>query len=315
MNNVVLIAIVLIVFVATLVIGGLAWGSYQSQQEARARAIARRIGTLDDGDEDGLFRVTVRDPLAESLGSVGSDLEMLLLQAGSEYDLRGLFIRMALFSLIGVLLLGLTTRHPAAAVGLLLGLFPVAVLNSQASTRAKRLSEQLPEALDLVGRSLQAGHGLSDAMRLCAEEMPIPVAQEFGRVFEEHNLGRDLRDALTNLSARNPKNFDLKIFVSSVLLQRDTGGNLIEILENISRTIRDRFVFKAKVKALTAEARFSAMILAGLPFVLLGIIAFMRPSYLTPFIADPMGHLLAGLALGTFSIGVLVMINISSIDV
>ncbi len=315
MNNAVLIFVVLAVFVATLVIGGLAWGSYQSQQEARARAIARRIGTLGESEEGGLFRMSARDPLAESMGSIGSDLELLLLQAGGEYDLRGLFVRISLFSLIGVLILGLTTRHPGAIAGLLLGLFPIMVLNTQAAARAKRLSEQLPEALDLVGRSLQAGHGLSDAMRLCAEEMPVPVAQEFGRVFEEHNLGRDLRDALTNLSARNPKNFDLKIFVSSVLLQRDTGGNLIEILENISRTIRDRFVFQAKVKALTAEARFSAIILAGLPFVLLGIIAFMRPSYLTPFIADPMGHLLAGLALGTFSIGVLVMIKISQIDV
>lgn len=315
MNNAIVIFLVLLVFVGVLVMGGLAFGSWRSQEVARSRAIARRLGTLEEGGEDSLFRSQSRDPVAEQLGSVGADLEALLVQSDAEYGLSGLFMRMALYSTIGLLLLGLTTRHPGSVAGILLGFIPVIVLNAKANERAKRLSEQLPEALDLVGRSLQAGHGLSDAMRLCAEEMPMPVAQEFGRVFEEHNLGRDLRDAMNQMAQRNPRNFDLKIFVSSVLLQRDTGGNLIEILENISRTIRDRFVFKAKVKALTAEARFSAMILAGLPFVLLGIIGFMRPEYLAPFIHDPMGHLLAGIALGTFTVGVFVMVRISSIEV
>jgi len=315
MNNAIVIFLVLLVFVGTLVMGGLAFGSWRSREAARARAIARRLGTLEDGKEESLFRNQSRDPVAEQLGSVGRNLDALLIQADAEYGLSGLFMRMALYSTIGLLLFGLTTRHPGSVAGALLGFIPVLILNAQAAKRAKRLSEQLPEALDLVGRSLQAGHGLSDAMRLCAEEMPMPVAQEFGRVFEEHNLGRDLRDAMNNMAQRNPRNFDLKIFVSSVLLQRDTGGNLIEILENISRTIRNRFVFKAKVKALTAEARFSAMILAGLPFVLLTIIAFMRPEYLSPFINDPMGHMLAGIALGTFTMGIFVMVRISSIEV
>jgi len=315
MNNAIVIFLVLIVFVGTLVIGGLAMGSWRSRQAARSRAIARRLGTLEESVQDSLFRMQSRDPVAERLGAVGKDLEALMVQSDAEFPLSGLFVRMGLFATIGLLVLGIVTRHPGSILGILLGIVPVLILNSKAAERAKKLSEQLPEALDLVGRSLQAGHGLSDAMRLCAEEMPLPVAQEFGRVFEEHNLGRDLREAMNEMALRNPKNFDLKIFVSSVLLQRDTGGNLIEILENISRTIRDRFVFKAKVKALTAEARFSAMILAGLPFVLLTIIGFMRPEYLAPFIEDPLGHMLAAIALGTFTVGVFVMTRISSIEV
>ena len=96
----------------------------------------------------------------------------------------------------------------------------------------------------------------------------------------ENNLGKDLRECLGELCQRNPQNFDMKIFVSSVLLQRDTGGNLIEIIENISGTIRDRFVFGNKVKALTSEAKFSAFILMALPFCVGGLIALMRPEYL-----------------------------------
>jgi tight adherence protein B len=134
-------------------------------------------------------------------------------------------------------------------------------------------------------------------------------------VFEENQLGRDLRTSFNTLSDRNPRNFDLKLFVSSVLLQRDTGGNLIEILGNISKTIRDRFVFDAKVSALTAEARISAIILGGLPFAILGIISMMRPDYLRPLIEDPLGHYVTAGALVWFSIGVLVMRAVSDVEV
>ena len=112
----------------------------------------------------------------------------------------------------------------------------------QTKRRAKRnvqLSQQLPDALDLISRSLQAGHGIADAMRLVAEEMPMPVAREFGRVYEENNLGRDFRDCMTEMASRNPHNFDLRIIVSATLLQRETGGNLIEILHNIAKTNGD----------------------------------------------------------------------------
>ena len=152
-------------------------------------------------------------------------------------------------------------------------------------------------------------------MKLCSEEMPSPVADEFGRVFEENSLGRDLRESFETLSLRNPRNFDLKLFVSSVLLQRDTGGNLIEILGNISKTIRDRFVFEAKVRALTAEARISAIILGSLPFAILGLITWMRPDYLMPLWNDPFGNKIVAGALLWFGVGILVMRNVSTVEV
>ena len=224
-------------------------------------------------------------------------------------------MRCAIAGLAGAVLFGILSRGPLAVFGLAFAIIPVILLNSKATERARNLSEQLPDALDLVARSLQAGHGLADAMKLCAEEMPSPVADEFGRVFEENSLGRDLRESFETLSLRNPRNFDLKLFVSSVLLQRDTGGNLIEILGNISKTIRDRFVFEAKVRALTAEARISAIILGSLPFAILGLITWMRPDYLMPLWNDPFGNKIVAGALLWFGVGILVMRNVSTVEV
>ena len=314
MNSAVLIVVSLVVFVGVLMIWSLAYASYQSAQERRARELSRRLGTLNESAEDSLFRLNDRDPYAARMGSVGADLEMLLVQAGSPYDLQGLFTRMGAFALVGFLAPMTLKLGPASVLGIGLGIVPVLLLNAQAQQRAKQLSEQLPDALDLVSRSLQAGHGLSDALRLCAQEMPIPVSQEFGRVFDEHNLGRDLRESLTAMSIRNPRNFDLKIFVSSVLLQRDTGGNLIEILDNISTTIRDRFVFRAKVKALTAEARISAIILASLPILMLGLISFMRADYLRPLWEAELGRVFLVFGGGMYVMGVLIMRLMSEVE-
>jgi tight adherence protein B len=314
MNTAIVVVVTLVVFVGVMMIGSLAWASYQSNQKARSSRLSRRLGTLTELPEESLFRLDSGDPLGARMGSVGRDLEALLVQAGSPYDVRSLFLRMSLFATVGVLVLGLVLKGPMAVFGVALGVIPPLLLSRMSARRAKALSEQLPDALDLVSRSLQAGHGLSDAMRLCAQEMPMPVAHEFGRVFDEHNLGRDLRESLTALSVRNPRNFDLKIFVSSVLLQRDTGGNLIEILDNIANTIRDRFVFKAKVKALTAEARISAIILGSLPIIMLALIGFMRGEYLAPLWQDPLGHAFLVFGGGLYLIGILVMRLMSQVE-
>lgn len=308
------IVIAALVFIAALGSILLIYSSFRSRESDRQAQIARRLGTKSEPQQTDIFQLRQQEA-SSSYGGISDRLESLLLQAGRPYDLDGLVSRIGGAALVGVLVLGVVFRSPLALVGVLAGAVPVLLLRSKARKRARRLSEQLPEALDLIARSLQAGHGLSDAMRLCAEEMKMPVAEEFARVFEEGNLGRDLRDSLHQLSARNPQNFDLKLFVSSVLLQRDTGGNLIEILNNIANTIRDRFVFEAKVRALTAEARFSAIILGGLPFALLGLIAFLRPSYLTPLFTDQLGHYLVAGGLTWFITGVFVMRTVSNVEV
>ncbi len=290
------------------------WG-LKAREESAARELARRLGTLADKPEDRLFRLQVQDKAAEALGVVGESLDAIIRQSGEEILVSDLLVRCGLFALIGSVLFIFIAKGPIGLIGVIFGLIPILILSSRGAERARKLSEQLPDALDLVGRSLQAGHGFSDALRMCAEEMPLPISAEFGRVYEEHRLGRDFRECLGSLTVRNPSNFDLKIFVSAVLLQRDTGGNLIEILDSIAKTVRDRFVLTAKVKALTAEARISAVILGLIPIFVTLALLLIRREYLSPLVTDPVGPWILGAAIGMFGTGVVVMVRLSRVDV
>ena len=314
MGNILLVIVTSLTFVGMMLAGSFVYWGLKSRQDAASRELSRRIGSLAESPEDRLFRQQVRDSAADALGNLGAWLDGLVRQAGVNYGVSDLLTRMGIFALAGLLIFVVISRSAFGLLGLMFGAIPLILLSREATARARKLSEQLPDALDLVGRSLQAGHGFSDAMRMCAEEMSPPVAHEFGRVFEEHNLGRDFRECLQHLVQRNPGNFDLKIFVTAVLLQRDTGGNLIEILENIAKTVRERFVFGAKVKALTAEARISALILGLLPFFVSMIILLMRPEYLTPLITDPIGKgILAG-AVSLYILGAFLMSQLSTVE-
>ena len=142
----------------------------------------------------------------------------------------------------------------------------------------------------------------------------MPIAGEFGRVFEEVRFGRDYRAALNGLLHRNPRLFELRIFVSSVLLQRETGGNLIEILNTISGTVRNRFLFDAKLRALTAEAKFSAMILGGLPIFVTLIISVMNPDYFTPLFEERIGNGLIFIFCSMYGLGGFLMYTISNVE-
>lgn len=289
------------------------WG-LKAREETAARELARRLGTLTEKTEDRLFRLRVRDTAVDALGTFGQKLDGIIRQAGEEFTVSDLLARCALFALLGVVALALPTRSFVALLGLVVGLVPVLLLIIQGNQRAHKISEQLPDALDLVGRSLQAGHGFSDALRMCAEEMPLPISGEFGRIYEEHRLGRDFRECLLSMVERNPSNFDLKIFVSAVLLQRDTGGNLIEILDNIAKTVRDRFVLTAKIKALTAEARISAVILAMIPLFVSAMIMVVRYDYLAVLVNDPAGLLILAAAVTLYVTGGVVMYQLSRLE-
>lgn len=304
-----------VVFIGLATAGSFLYWGMRGREEVAAKELARRLGTLSEKSEDRLFRIQVRDQAAEALGDIGRTLDSIIRQAGEEMTVSDLMGRAAMFSVLGLVAMLILTKSAFGVIGLLFGTVPILILWNQGAARARRLSEQLPDALDLVGRSLQAGHGFSDALRMCAEEMPLPIAQEFGRVYEEHNLGRDFRECLVSLVDRNPSNFDLKIFVSAVLLQRDTGGNLIEILDNIAKTVRDRFVFTAKVKALTAEARISAVILSMIPLFVATTLAVVRRSYLQPLLNDPLGNVFLFMAIGLFVSGIFVMYQLSKVDV
>jgi tight adherence protein B len=312
-DKLVIVTAVAVVFASVLLaIQSLYW-YLQTRKEEQQRELSRRLGTGVIEGMESLFN-EARGSLGDVAGPSDALVD-LLVQAGNPYTLSTLILRMCVGAMLGMILFSLALPAPIGLLGVAVGYLPVMSIKKMAYKRMEKITEQLPEALDLVCRSLQSGHGISESMRMVAEEMSQPVAGEFGRVYEEHNLGRDFREAMNNLVSRNKDNFDLKIFVSSTLLQRDTGGNLIEILGNISNTIRQRFIFRGKVLALTSEAKFSAWILGGLPFMVAGLLLYMQPSYLKPLVTDPLGQLMLGYCIVSFFLGAFVMKELSKVDV
>lgn len=169
--------------------------------------------------------------------------------------------------------------YVAPVVGIVLFLAPFLWLFWKRADRLKKFQSQLPDAMELVARALRAGHSLAAGMHVVAEEMPAPISKEFGRVYEEQNLGIPLEECLKSMCDRVP-NLDLKFFVTSVAIQRQTGGDLAEILDRIGYVIRERFKILGQVKALTAEGRLSGIVLIALPIGLFFLMLWMKPDYI-----------------------------------
>ncbi len=154
--------------------------------------------------------------------------------------------------------------------------------------RLNKFGSQLPDALELVARALRAGHSLAAGLNLVGQEMSDPIAKEFNRTFEEQNLGMALEEALENMCERIP-NLDLKFFATAIILQRQTGGDLAEILDKIGRLIRERFKIRGQVQALTGEGRLSGIVLLALPPTLFVVVYRMNPDYLMLLFTDDFG--------------------------
>jgi tight adherence protein B len=183
--------------------------------------------------------------------------------------------------------------------------------------RRKRLNkflEHLPDALELMSRALQAGHAFAESLHMISTEMPEPIATEFRKTYEEQNLGLSLKLALENLTQRIPL-LDLRLCVTAILIQRETGGNLAEILEKVAHTIRERFRIMEDLKTLTTSSRMSAWILCGLPIFVACAVTFMNPDYMSVLWKDPRGHNLIAIALGLQLTGMLVVRKILRIKI
>ena len=180
--------------------------------------------------------------------------------------------------------------HPLMAwgVGVLIFLIPYFYLRMAAHKRLAEFEKQLPEALDAITRALKAGYTFNDTMALVANEMEAPLGEEFRWVCDEINAGFEVRTALLNLLERVPS-VSLMAFTTTVLLQRETGGNLSETLGKISQIIRKRFTFHRTIRTLTAEARMSAWVLAMLPFIVFMLVFFVNPDYVMLLITEPAG--------------------------
>ncbi len=284
------------------------WGIRARQEDTRRTLELRMSGPR----EDALLQR--RSAGENSAGLLGA-LDTLLLRAGATATTRGLVLGCLLLSVVGLLVLLWLLRSPLAVLGLLIGGVPLMVLRERARSRARALTLQLPDALDLVNRTLRAGHALSDSLRITAVELPAPIGEELGQVAEETRLGRSMRQSLRDLTQRYPSSFDLRLLASAILLHQDTGGHLVEMLEHLAETIRSRTLFEDKVEALTAEVRFSAAVLAGLPLVLGVLIYVIQPGYFEPMLTTELGRYLSLAGIGMLVSGALIMRQLSAVEV
>lgn len=230
-------------------------------------------------------------------------LEHLLEQADSRLTVAQLLASSAIAALSGALCgfwAGLASGLLLACAG---GAAPTLLLIVARERRGRLLSEQLPEALDMMARSLRAGHALGSAFQLVASEMPEPISVEFARAYEEQRLGKPLELAVRAMAARAPSNGDLKLFAVSTVIQKETGGNLAEILDGIAHTVRERFKFFGKLRSLTAEARISAVIVSLMPLLMAAFLVITSPSYMAQLVTEPMGRMILAFGIGAWILG------------
>ena len=227
--------------------------------------------------------------------------------------LSGIGLLLALIGITATVLLKVPI-YLAPFNGLLMFSLPWMWLWNKRRARLAKFAAQLSDALELVARALRAGHSLGAGMHVVAEEMPSPICDEFGRVFEEQNLGIPLEDAMRSMSERVP-NLDLRFFVTSVAIQRQTGGDLAEILDKIGYVVRERFRILGQVKALTGEGRLSGIVLIALPFALFAFMLNAKPEYIEPLWTTELGKKMSMVGIVAQVLGALMIRKIVNIKV
>lgn len=280
------------------------------------------IGTPAAAKESLLKGGVLADPLGgghsivEAILARFSKLRLLFEQADTNLTPTRFFAISGILGILGGFAATLS-GFPAIAAPMgaaAMGSLPLLWLIYRRRKRLKAFAVQLPDALELIARALRAGHSLASGFNLVREEMPPPIGKEFGRVFEEQNLGISMDDSLSAITERVP-NLDLKFFSTAVMLQRQTGGDLAEILDKIGYIVRERFKIWGQVQALTGEGRLSGVVLLGLPPVLFVAVYRLNPDYMMTLFTDPMGKKMLAGAVFLQVLGALVIRKIINIKV
>jgi tight adherence protein B len=235
-------------------------------------------------------------------------LDSLTIKANSKYP-AGFYVLMALFlGSVGFMVINyfLMNQLLSLLLATLLACFPFLQLYSLKLKRIEKFRNQFPEALDLIARALRAGHSLNSGMKLAVDEFDDPLGPEFEETLGEINFGISVGNALKNLAGRIECP-ELKYFVVAVILQRETGGNLSELIESLAHLIREKFKFQGKVRTLSAEGRLSAVILVAIPFCIALYLKLSNPEYLGVLFSEPIGRIMVGFAAIMMVIGILVM--------
>jgi len=323
-----MLALIVIIVFAVVAFGVFLVGSVLDQRSARARLLRDRLAAVqkaaerEPSEELALLRDEVLSeiPALDSLlrrSSQISNLQTMLSQAGLEMRAGNMLLVCVVSAVVlGVITLVFSKNEPMfAAVGVLVGaLLPYSYASFQRTRRFQKFEELFPEAIDTLARAVRAGHAFTTALELIANEVADPVSSEFRKLFEEQKFGLPVRDALLNLAERVPL-VDVKFFVTAVMLQRETGGNLAEILDNLSYMIRERFKIMRQVKVFTAQGRLTMVLLMALPPVVVVVMLMMSPSFIRPLFDDPLGHTAIVIGITLQTIGYFVIRRIIQIQV
>ncbi len=300
----------------------LTWNAYKGPEKTR---IAKRLQAISAGGGRGQGatlakqRLLAQTPeLQKLLLSVPRIhlLDRLLLQSGLDLTVGaflGLTVFLAFVGFVLAMFFGLPLFLTIVA-GIAASMLPLIFVLNAKNKRMTTIENQLPDALDLMGRAMRAGHAFPSALRMVGNEMAEPIASEFRTVFEEINYGIPTQEALVNLGKRVPST-DLSYFVIAVLIQHETGGNLSELLGNISTIIRERLKLMGTIRVLSAEGKLSAWILTLLPFALGITLLTVNPGFLSVLWTDPLGLKMSIFALCMMALGVFAMSRIIKIRV
>jgi tight adherence protein B len=320
-----LILSVLVCLAVVLLVEGLylLWHSYQGPE---AKKIEQRLRVLSASSDASGQAALLRQRMLSNLPLMTRllqrvprihQLDRMIVQADLRWTVSYFLLASLALGLGGLLMAGILLHQPpllAAGAALVLAALPWLYVRRRRAQRMRRMEQQLPDALDLLGRSLRAGHAFGAGLQMIGQEMADPIASEFRFVHDELNFGVSLEQALTNLSVRVPIT-DLRYFVVAVLIQRESGGNLTEVLAKLGQLIRQRLKLFARIRILSAEGRLSGWVLGLMPFVLAGVVNLFNPAFMAPLWTDPIGISIVRNMLLMMAMGVLLLRRITRIRV
>jgi tight adherence protein B len=301
----------------------LLWEWLQEQQRKRnmvdqLRSLANDPTSLAGGSS--VFRSAVLQsswlrPIVARVPQL-RDATFLLEQAGVTWTLQTLILlSLGMAVGLGSMILILTGSVPAGIIATIVGsMLPVFYVRRKRRRRLDAFEELLPDSIDLVGRALRAGHPLTAGLKMAADEGSEPVAGEFRRVFEEQRFGLPLQDSLLGMTDR-VNLVDVRILATAILIQREVGGNLAEILDNLASVVRARFTIRRQLRVYTAQGRMTGYLLSALPIILFSILYMLNPTYMSILFTDPIGKILVGVGISMQLIGFLWIRKIINIEI
>jgi tight adherence protein B len=319
-----MLAPALVFFGVTALVMGVYFGAMWLFSRLDGRKLARRlreVGESPDAPDAALVMDRPEGPLPQldklvNRTAAGSRLSRLIEQSGIRTTASAMLVMSLCSGILAAASAAWFVRHPlapilAAPIGMVL---PFAWLVNRRSSRFRKFEEQFPEALDLLSRAIRAGHAFQTALGMVADELTEPVGPEFKKTFERQNFGLPLRDALDELADRVTL-LDVRFFVTAVAIQRETGGNLAEILDNLAHVVRERFKIRRQVRVHTAHGRFTGYVLLALPAALGAALSFLSPEHMRLLFQERMGQMMLIAAMVMQTVGFIWIRQVIKIEV